>query len=539
MHFRFGCFLLVYMFFGGTYALHAQGDLEALRYSKVDVTGSARIMGMGGSGSALGADLSAGLLNPAGLAQLRRNEFLFTPSFGLQGYQSNFLDNTANRNTSSLAIQNAGFAVRLPNFQGFGRNRREATSGLKFTTISVGYQRLADYNRETRISDFNSHSSITDEFAASLNGRSLTNEFFPETASFGEIAWNVLAANPVFDQPGTYFGSGVGGNLEQSLRIQESGNRGIWYGAAGFNFDDKVYVGASLQVLTLRTAYKWRFEEEDINNVHSFYEDRSNSTFPLEFPMNTLLATDSVEVRGTGVSGNLGIIFKPQSNLRVGLSIQLPGLLTMNESYRREMQHGFTLQDQFGQDSLASAAFTTGDVFGNYRIVTPYSFTLGGTYVIAKRGLVNIDLEVIDYSSMRLRSVEEIGSELYYSYDTENNTIQELYQPAVNLRIGGEFRSGDLRVRLGGGYLGSPLSLEARQYEDPEDLGNILTARADRWLATTGIGYRGESAFIDLAFQHMQSFTKQSVYTSEAFDPTLTTQLTRNQIILTCGVKWH
>ena len=57
----------------------AQNVDDALRYSQVFYNGTARFMSMGGAFTALGADLSAIRLNPAGTGVFRSSEASLTP----------------------------------------------------------------------------------------------------------------------------------------------------------------------------------------------------------------------------------------------------------------------------------------------------------------------------------------------------------------------------------------------------------------------------------------------------------------------------
>ncbi|MEM9889206.1 MAG: hypothetical protein AAF849_25280, partial [Bacteroidota bacterium] len=60
---------------------HSQTAADALRYSQLNVSGSDRFIGVGGSMSALGTDYSILSTNPAGLAAYRKSEFVVTTSF--------------------------------------------------------------------------------------------------------------------------------------------------------------------------------------------------------------------------------------------------------------------------------------------------------------------------------------------------------------------------------------------------------------------------------------------------------------------------
>ena len=48
--------------------LFSQGEVDALRFSREDLLGTARAMSMGGAFGALGGDLTGVSINPAGIA---------------------------------------------------------------------------------------------------------------------------------------------------------------------------------------------------------------------------------------------------------------------------------------------------------------------------------------------------------------------------------------------------------------------------------------------------------------------------------------
>jgi hypothetical protein len=528
--------LIVFCFFVAS--AFSQGEIEALRFSRTYQSPSARISGMAGAGSSLGADLSAAYLNPAGLAQLRRGELIISPGFRLNSVEADYIDQRISRNNSQLVLSNLGLAFVSPRYVGFGRNRQKATTGLIQTTVALGYQRQASYKADTRAIAYNSFSSITDAFAEQANG------LFPENLNdfdFTGLAWETFALDTLAGTQNQYFGSGIGGELEQRIRIRESGNRSSVFASVGLNFDNKIFVAATLMGLNVRHSYRWQFEEEDINGLHNFYQNDPNSTFPLEFPTEYLLARDSIETRGDGVTGILGVVVLPTDQLRIGVSFQLPGIILMNEVFRREMFHEITFIDQFGQDSVGGIAFASPEAEGSYNLTTPYGFTFGGSYILGKKGFVTADLEVVDFSSARLRSPYLEDDPFFYDYEIENDRIATLSQPAVNVRLGGEYREDMIRFRGGLAYEGSPLTEEARTYEDPDNPGESLIANTAGMSFAAGLGIRGEAAFMDLAFQHRQARDKVSPYATNeptGFDPTLLRTQATNQIMLTLGVKW-
>ncbi|MEL6943439.1 MAG: hypothetical protein AAFO82_12285, partial [Bacteroidota bacterium] len=63
------------------FGVQAQTAFDALRFSTLDVTSTARNMGVGGAIGGLGADFATLSTNPAGLGAYRFSEMVFTPAF--------------------------------------------------------------------------------------------------------------------------------------------------------------------------------------------------------------------------------------------------------------------------------------------------------------------------------------------------------------------------------------------------------------------------------------------------------------------------
>ena len=89
-------------------ALHAQNEVDALRYSQQTFGGTARYNAMGGAFGALGGDFSALSSNPAGMAIYRRSEISFSPSFFYQNITSNFKNNSFDDYKTKVNFGNAG-----------------------------------------------------------------------------------------------------------------------------------------------------------------------------------------------------------------------------------------------------------------------------------------------------------------------------------------------------------------------------------------------------------------------------------------------
>ena len=82
--------IILLIFVSFSINIHAQTISDALRYSNLEVGGTARTVGVGGGIGALGADYSVLSTNPAGIAAFRTNEFVITPGV----YNSAYFEHT-------------------------------------------------------------------------------------------------------------------------------------------------------------------------------------------------------------------------------------------------------------------------------------------------------------------------------------------------------------------------------------------------------------------------------------------------------------
>ena len=89
----------------------AQNEEDALRYTRLGLQGSARIQGIGGAQSALGADISTMATNPAGLGMFRRSEANFSIGFTNNSTNSLFMGNLTPDKRTTVNIPQGGVAL--------------------------------------------------------------------------------------------------------------------------------------------------------------------------------------------------------------------------------------------------------------------------------------------------------------------------------------------------------------------------------------------------------------------------------------------
>ena len=110
----------------------AQDWTDALRYSYLSASGTARSMGIGGAEGSIGGDFSGLSVNPAGIAIYKSSDIMFTPSMKLNTVTSTYLNNNTTNNNSQFNFNNAGVV-----FTRVVKGRRAQRS--KWKSVSYGF----------------------------------------------------------------------------------------------------------------------------------------------------------------------------------------------------------------------------------------------------------------------------------------------------------------------------------------------------------------------------------------------------------------
>jgi hypothetical protein len=88
--------------------LNAQEVRDAIRYAQDNINGSARFRGMSGAFGAVGGDLSAINVNPAGSAIFSNNQLSFSINTTSINNNSNYFGTQSNKKDNSSDLNQAG-----------------------------------------------------------------------------------------------------------------------------------------------------------------------------------------------------------------------------------------------------------------------------------------------------------------------------------------------------------------------------------------------------------------------------------------------
>ena len=458
-----------------SYIAHAQVytyPMLAKQFSTSYVTGSARMQGMGGTQSVLGADLSSIAGNAAGLGFYSRSEV------GL-----NFALNSSQTDADYLSQSTSGTnnLFHMPNF-GIVISGDYLSSSSWRGAFGIGYSRQVILTQPLNMEGTNNRSSYLDHLIQKAGdkgatGASLDNEFDPvyNTADSPEAAaYQAYLINPNAKTGGAPFERYLPNLPTQQFGYAvNSGSVSQWDISYGAAYQEQLYVGLGLHFTKLNTSQSQLWEERYAGNnfVEGFtYEEQLITT-------------------GSGISASLGVIYKLKPNLRVALNVQSP---TYYDNVKEQLTG--SMSPQISEIPVTGGYITnvkpvklTPNEF-TYQLVTPFRISGGMAYFFGKRGLLSADVEMLNYAGMSVASAE-LGPYANQQFkDKYNSQISKNYQTVLNMKVGAEFRvSSAWTLRGGAAIYGSGFS---STYDSID---------RNQFQVSGGLGYRSSAYYVDFA----------------------------------------
>lgn len=463
---------------------------DALLFGQFTPTGTARFQAIGGTGYSLGGDVSAAALNPAGLGFYNRSSVVLSPGLGVTNSTTNYLGAATDAFGGRLNIANFGIVIN---------NTKDdlMPADWRGGSFAITYNQLNALNLESEYGLVNSDISILDEFALQSNGIPIgdleANIDNGQIIGYPEAAYLNFLINP--DATGQNYIASIPADATtvQSGALSTSGNLSQWNFAYGGNYKDKLYLGVSIGFRGFNYQRESVYDEEVVYTQQ--YVDFVNSGgefFPVEGGnvsigfVNRNILTEELNISGTGINANLGVIYRPINELTVGFSYQSPTYFSIRT------EETFTLASdvqRIRETDDPADAFNielTDPVLGNrfineYNLSTPSRTGLGLTYFFEKYGFFSVDAEYVNYQANRFSNSEAT------SLGQVNADVETLFEPVINYRVGGEFRYNIFRFRAGYAF-----------YDDPTQFTNDTLDR-DRAVISGGFGINVSSFFADIS----------------------------------------
>ncbi|MDO5509711.1 MAG: hypothetical protein Q4F57_03335 [Weeksellaceae bacterium] len=396
---------------------------DLYRYSDNNsLEGTARFRAMSGAMGALGGDLSATTVNPAGTAVFLNSEASITGGMLKSGTDLT-LGNTSHSNNETVGqLSQAGGVIV---FSGLDN------ANWRSVAMSLNYQRQSNVQEVL---------NLRTDALVSENGNISRNYYHANTGNSAVTNFNIAA-----------------------------------------NYQDRIYIGAGLNMHSFITTTDNRYREHDAG----WDED---ITYRQDFT--------PFSKRGQGISLGLGVIGKLNQNVRLGASYKSPTWYIDTE------------------ETVTQYALYPGtDDTGEYYVVdyesqlylhnmnSAQSFTGSAAFILGTQGLISADFTYRDYSTAKFKPEN--------SFLGENDYMSAHMTSSTAIRVGGEMRIQDFRVRGGFRYETSPFDQMSvavgNQNVNYRPFGDLTGFSA-------GVGYNFGNMFIDASYDHFSRDRNHLIY---------------------------
>jgi hypothetical protein len=499
--------------------LMAQTEFDALKLSQTDIIGTARYMGMAGAFGALGGDPSAIKDNPAGLGIYRSSELTGTLNVTMQKGNSTWNGMKGMDDLYHVGFNNFSYVLARPTWR-----KENGSGGLLSSNFSFAYNRVANFNRSLNIRSGEAGSSMTD-YMAYLTGNlsvadlSYTNTYEPFDNV--DIPWlSVLAYegklmnNNVTNGVSSWTSAlGNSGSVTPSYLVTEKGYVDEYsLGWAG-NFNNKLFLGTTLN-----------FRSLNYSSTSSYGELFSDARGMMNL-------RDSTYSTGTGFNLNIGAIYSPVNDIRLGLSVHSPTIYSISDTYYSKLTYDFA--------GFAGYIGTPGGS-SSYQLQGPTQINLSAAYIFGTKGLLSAEYDYSNYTGIRLKDTN--GSS--QSFSDENQGMSQMLADVSTIKIGAEYKLTDnFSVRAGYAYSTNatdPNAVKLVRYNTIRTDTEFFKNNSTNYFSA-GFGYREANWYIDCAYMNKMLNESFYPYNSNQLDlavnPAKVTTNTNN-LVVTLGLKF-
>ena len=446
---------------------------DVQRFAERQIIGTARYVGMGGAMTAIGGDPSAVQDNPAGLGLYRRGEIMLTVD--------GTIDQTC-QNDSRDVYQRARFALpQVSAVWAWGNPSKQR--GMIYNNFMFSIQRLANYNRDVLVEGVGM--GMVETICEKTNG--LAEEFLIDMPwNDEEVGWLSILGyegyliDPVVDNqwiPAVDFSSGT-------LSVSETGSADQYTLSWAGNISNQWYVGLSLNIPTITYTKRTSLLETSRNNsaeLKSMYY-----------------------ASGVGVSGAVGLIYRPIQSLRIGASLQTPTVMQLSLQTEGDMYS--TIAGQ------------------KYDVLTPSS------------GSINTEIYAPLRTSFSVAGQMGNNALIAVQYDYAHSADME---DVHTLRIGTEAQAyRGLFINAGYVYESSFMNKELAVGLDYNSIRTDMDYRYTAYSQYTsmGVGYRSNVLVAQVAYQYLWQTLHQ--YATEMQPTPIDVQTRTHRIVATLAWRF-
>ena len=499
--------------------LMAQTEFDALKLSQTDITGTARYMGMAGAFGALGGDASAIKDNPAGLGIYRSSELVGTLNVMMQKGNSTWNGVKSMDDLYKVGFNNFSYVMAKPTWR-----NENGSSGLLSSNFSFSYNRIANFNRSLNIKSGDAASSMTDYMAyltGNISGNDLayTNSYEPfdnvNVPWLSVMAYEGKLMNETVSNGVSTWSSALGnsGSVTPSYLVTEKGYVDEYsLGWAG-NFNNKFFLGTTIN-----------FRSLNYSSTSSYGELFSDNRGMMNL-------RDSIYSTGTGFNLNIGAIYSPMDNIRLGLSVHSPTIYSISDNYYSRLSFDFAGYAGYSGTPEGSS---------NYQLQGPTQINLSAAYIFGTKGLLSAEYDYSNYTGIRLMDTN--GSS--QSFSDENQGMSQMLADVSTIKIGAEYKLTDnFALRAGYAYSTNatdPNTAKLVRYNTVRTDSEFYRNNSTNYFSA-GFGYREANWYIDCAYMNKMLNESFYPYNSNNLDIAVNPAkviTNTNNLVVTLGLKF-
>ena len=481
------------VFIFGMITVYSQNHIEALRYSQQFYSSTAKSEAMGNSLSAVGADFSALMINPAGIAVYKSNQIAFTPNFIVSNTEGTLSESILNDGRIGFNLSNAAYVSVL-----------ETNGTIKSFNFGIAYNSHNDFRNRTYVSADNQRGSILD-FMIYNENIERPSEFREDLAFFDTYLYNQDLITGEYwsfvTDDGTY-------GLTQRKEIHTNGGAGEFSFTMGANINDMLYLGGTVGFSSINYKYESTYTETNFPEIKA--ESASIPGDSILVNPNRIEFDETLYTEGSGINAKFGMIFQPLKILRIGAAIHTSTFYDFTDEYFTSMYVRYPVADVDGEFEYTPSSDKK--VF-EWRLKTPFranagvalildSYKIGNFFTVPM--ILSLDYEYVDYASTQLRS--SFYDDYSYDFTSENNNIITMFKETHNIRAGAEFNFGFMKVRGGYALYSSPYVIDA----------GFDNAKS---IYSGGFGFASEHSFVDFSYSFAPSTEVLNLYNATDIYP--------------------
>lgn len=490
MNFKKIIFIVASIFTMPTF--YAQDITDALRYSQDNIVGSARYRALSGAFGALGGDLSATSLNPAGSAVFINSLMSFSLTNLNIKNDTQYFDGRDSNSDSYTEFTQIGTV--------FVFNQGNQNTAFRKFTLSFTYDRINDY-KDDWATHGNGSNSIANYFLDYAQGLPLNEIYALENESTSE-AYSAIGQEYGYKNQQAFLGyesyiidpvNSTDENTAYNSNVSPGDfNQNYIYSATGYNgkmavnlasqINDKLYLGINLNSNFLNYDRITYLTETNSNN----------GSIVTDINFENRLSTI-----GSGFSFQFGTIYKATQSLRLGLTYTSPTWYTIQEETTQALK---TTRIENSTEVYQTLKPRVTNIHPDYKLRTPGKYAGSIAYVFGTRGLISVDYNYKDYGSIKFKENNATN------FNEENNDINNQLKGASSFAIGGEYRIKQFSLR--GGY-----RFEESPYKNGYTVGDLTGFSA-------GLGYSFGLTNLDLTFDQYKRDSEYQLYSVGLTDAT-------------------